>query len=77
MKEQRQSLVGQLRDQMNSDDILHVVIGETATSQETVIEEHVKRHREMADVIRQNLTAQENILQYVIGGGGFVYDFVV
>ena len=63
MKDQRELLVGQLRQQMNSDDILHVMIGETSNTQYTVIEEHIQKHRDMADIIRQNLYAQDNILK--------------
>lgn len=63
MKEQRQLLVIQLRDQMSNANILHAMIGESNNTQDAVIEEHLQRPREMADVIRQNMAAQENILK--------------
>ena len=66
MKSQRQQLIDQLRSQMSNDNILHAMIGETASSQSSVIDEYLQKPREMADTIRQNLTAQDNILKYVL-----------
>lgn len=63
MRDQRETLVVQLRQQMNSDDILHVMIGETTNTQDNVIDEHIQKHRETADLIRQNLSAQDNVLK--------------
>lgn len=66
MKSQRQQLIDQLRSQMSNDNILHAMIGESASSQGSVIDEYLQKPREMADTIRQNLTAQDNILKYVL-----------
>lgn len=66
MKQQRQLLVQKLRDQMKSDDITRELIGEMGSAgggQSTVMEEHLLPHRQVADLIRQNLSAQENILK--------------
>lgn len=56
-------LAKQLRDQINSDDITKALIGHLGSDQETFIEEHMKRHREIADIIWKNLSAQERILE--------------
>lgn len=63
MKEQRHLLLTQLREQISRDDIVHVMIGENTSTQDAVIEEHLEKPREMADIIRQNLMAQDNILK--------------
>ena len=63
MKTQRQQLLDQLRGQMNGDNILHAMIGESSSTQGAVIEEYLQKPKEMADVIRQNLTAQDAILK--------------
>ena len=65
MKQQRALLVTQLRDHMNSDDITRVMIGESPTNQDSVIQDHLQKHRQVADIIRQNLTAQDNVLRLV------------
>lgn len=63
MRQQRAMLMGQLRDQMNSDDITKTLVGHLGgAEQESIIEDHMKRHREIADIIRTNLSAQERIL---------------
>jgi tyrosine-protein phosphatase non-receptor type 23 len=63
MRNQRESLVNQLRQQMKEDDILHMMVGETSDNRDSVIADHLKTHRDLADIIRQNLTAQDNILK--------------
>ena len=68
MKSQRVSLISQLRDQIAGDDITRVIIGELSTNRDAVFDEHLRQHRDVADTIRQNLTAQDNILRYRIGG---------
>ena len=55
-------LVGQLRDQIGTDDITKTLIGHLGSDQEAFIEEHMRRHRELSDLVRQNLSAQERIL---------------
>lgn len=55
-------LVGQLREQINGDDITKTMVGHLGSDKEAFISEHMKRHRELADIIRQNLAAQDNIL---------------
>ena len=62
MRQQRRMLVGQLREQINSDDITKTMVGHLGSDKEVFISEHMKRHREVADIIRQNLSAQDNIL---------------
>ena len=62
MKQQRRMLIGQLREQINADDITKTMVGHLDSDKEAFINEHMKRHRELADIIRQNLAAQENIL---------------
>lgn len=62
MKQQRRMLIGQLREQINSDDITKTMVGHLGSDKEVFISDHMKRHRELADIIRQNLAAQENIL---------------
>ena len=65
MKQQRKQLVVQLREGMRSDDITRELIGEmgAAGSQEAVMEEHLHPHQQAAELVRQNLAAQENILR--------------
>ena len=55
-------LIGQLREQINSGDITKTLIGHLGSDKDVFINEHMKRHRELADIIRQNLAAQDNIL---------------
>ena len=62
MSAQRRMLHGQLRDQMNNDDITKNLVGRLGNEADSFIEEHMKRHRDLADILRQNLVAQENIL---------------
>ena len=62
MKMQRSTLLARLREQIGSDDITKVLIGHLGVDQDTFIDEHMKKHREVVDVIRQNLTAQDKIL---------------
>jgi hypothetical protein len=62
MRQQRAMLVGQLRDQISSDDITKNLVGHLGTEADTFIEEQMKRHRELSEIVRQNLMAQENIL---------------
>lgn len=62
MRQQRRMLIGQLREQINSDDITKTMVGHLGSDKEVFISEHMKRHRELADIIRQNLSAQDNIL---------------
>ena len=65
MHKQRDMLVKQLRDQINSDDITKTLIGHLGADQESFINEHMKRHRDVADIIRMNLAAQERIFEWV------------
>ena len=62
MKQQRMTLMSQLRDQMNKEDITKTLIGHVGKSMDGFIDEHMKKHRECAEVIRLNLAAQERIL---------------
>jgi len=55
-------LLARLREQISSDDITKVLIGHLGVDQDTFIDEHMKKHREIVDVIRQNLAAQDKIL---------------
>ena len=65
MKKQRKALIGQLRDQINRDDITKTLIGHLGSDKEVFISEQMRQHREIADIVRKNLEAQENILGYV------------
>ncbi len=65
MKKQRKALIGQLRDQINRDDITKTLIGHLGSDKEVFIDEQMRQHREIADIVRKNLEAQENILGYV------------
>jgi len=62
MKKQRSMLLARLREQISNDDITKVLIGHLGVDQDTFIDEHMKKHREIVDVIRQNLAAQDKIL---------------
>ena len=55
-------LVEQLRGQINEDDITKNLVGHLGTEADSFIDEQMKKHRELSDIIRQNLSAQENIL---------------
>lgn len=63
MTKQRQMLVSQFREQMSHDDITKNLVGHLGNDQEMFMEDHMKQFKEIANVIRQNLTAQENILK--------------
>ncbi len=65
MKKQRKALIGQLRDQINRDDITKTLIGHLGSDKEVFISEQMRQHREIADIVRKNLEAQEKILGYV------------
>ena len=62
MTKQRQLLVTRFREQMSSDDITKNLVGHLGNDQEVFVEDHMKQFKELATIIRQNLTAQENIL---------------
>ena len=62
MQQQRKMLTCQLRGQISSDDITKNLVGHIGTEADTFIEKQMKKHREVADLIQQNLAAQENIL---------------
>ena len=47
---------------MSSDDITKNLVGHVGVEADSFIEEHMKRHKEVAEIIRQNLAAQDNIL---------------
>ena len=66
MRQQRVTLTQQLRDQIGEDDITRVIIGELSTNRDALFDEYLQKHRAIADIIRQNLSAQDNILRYVI-----------
>ena len=54
--------MGQLREQISSDDITKNLVGHLGTETDSFMEEQMKRHKELSDVVRQNLAAQDNIL---------------
>ena len=62
MTKQRQTLVLRFREQLNHDDITKNLVGHLGNDQEVYMEDHMKHFKELATIIRQNLTAQENIL---------------
>lgn len=55
-------LTMQLREQMDGDDITKLLIGHLGSDMEAFIDEQMKRHRDIADIVQQNLTAQDKIL---------------
>ena len=65
MKKQRSSCLVRLREQISGDDITKTLIGHLGSDQSAFIEEHMKKHRDIVDIIRQNLTAQDKILTWV------------
>ena len=54
--------MGQLRGQIKSDDITKNLVCHLGTDAEGFIEEQMKKHKELADIVRKNLAAQDNIL---------------
>lgn len=62
MQQQRVTLVSQLRQQINSDDITKNLVGHLGTETDSFIDEQMQRHKELSDIVRQNLSAQDNIL---------------
>ncbi len=66
-------LLTQLREQVNNDDITKNLVGHLGSEADTFIEDRMKRHKDVAEIIRQNLTAQENILSWGIGGAEGVW----
>ena len=62
MAKQRQTLVSRFREQLSHDDITKNLVGHLGNDQEVFMEDHMKQFKELATIIRQNLTAQENIL---------------
>ena len=62
MTSQRRMLVAQLRDQMSNDDITKNLVGHIGNEADSFVEDRMKRHRDLAEIVRQNLVAQENIL---------------
>lgn len=63
MTKQRQMLVSRFREQMSHDDITKNLVGHLGNDQEMFMEDHMRQFKEIANVIRQNLAAQENILK--------------
>lgn len=63
MTKQRQMLVSRFREQMSHDDITKNLVSHLGNDQEMFMEDHMRQFKEIANVIRQNLTAQENILK--------------
>ena len=62
MTRQRQTLVARFRQEMSGDDITRHLVGHLGSDQEVFLEEHMRQFKEVATTIRQNLTAQDNIL---------------
>lgn len=48
---------------MSHDDITKNLVGHLGNDQEVFMEDHMKQFKELATIIRQNLTAQDNILR--------------
>lgn len=65
MKMQRSSFLARLREQISGDDITKSLIGHLGSDQSAFIEEHMKKHCDVVDIIRQNLAAQDKILTWV------------
>eukprot|EP00795_Rhopilema_esculentum_P013497 gene13497-4376_t len=62
MKNQRATVEKQFRDQLNKDDITSLLVIKEDGNQENFFKDQLKKHDEMVAIIRQNLSAQDNIL---------------
>ncbi|XP_076808159.1 tyrosine-protein phosphatase non-receptor type 23-like isoform X2 [Clavelina lepadiformis] len=65
MEQQRQTLVAQLRSQLEEDDVTSSLMTKPGVDSEDLFQEELKKHDTLVGYIRQNLTAQENILTAV------------
>ncbi|XP_053386604.1 tyrosine-protein phosphatase non-receptor type 23-like [Mercenaria mercenaria] len=63
MKTQRQTLEEQLRKEVLEDDITGVLCKQESINREVLFSEQLKKHDKTSGLIRQNLTAQNNILR--------------
>ncbi|XP_015793456.1 tyrosine-protein phosphatase non-receptor type 23-like [Tetranychus urticae] len=62
MKNQRASLEKQLREEVQSDDVLKHVIAHSKDELETIFEKELAKYDKTVSLLEQNLAAQENIL---------------
>ena len=65
MTRQRHNLVSQFREQMTRDDITKNLVGHLDSDKDSFMEDRMRQFKELASVIRHNLSAQENILTWV------------
>ncbi|CAF0735791.1 unnamed protein product [Adineta steineri] len=63
MKKQREILLNDLRKKLDSDDITKLVLMRRQENHKTLFITQIKKHEELINTIKQNCTAQENILQ--------------
>ncbi|KAI8775935.1 tyrosine-protein phosphatase non-receptor type 23 isoform X3 [Biomphalaria glabrata] len=65
MREQRKALVDQFREKIHNDDITNVLVTQDITDKASVFREQLKKHDQVVTYIRQNLSAQDNILRHL------------
>ncbi|KAH9498601.1 Tyrosine-protein phosphatase non-receptor type 23 [Bulinus truncatus] len=65
MKDQRKLLVDQFREKIHNDDITNVLVTQEVTDKDAVFKEQLKKHDQIVTYIRQNLSAQDNILRFL------------
>ncbi|CAF1202317.1 unnamed protein product, partial [Didymodactylos carnosus] len=63
MRKQREQLMNDFRKRIQDDDITTLVIMHRQDSHKNLFMEQLKKHEELVNIIKQNCTAQANILQ--------------
>ncbi|CAF1153019.1 unnamed protein product [Adineta ricciae] len=63
MKKQRETLVQDLRKKIEVDDITKLVLMRRQENHKSLFSDQLKKHEELINIIKQNCTAQDNILQ--------------
>ncbi|CAF3354792.1 unnamed protein product [Rotaria socialis] len=63
MKKQRETLLNDIRKNIHEDDITKLVLMQRQENHKGLFTEQVKKHEELVNIIKQNCTAQDNILQ--------------
>ncbi|KAI5640662.1 BRO1-like domain-containing protein [Phthorimaea operculella] len=62
MQTQRDMLINQLREAINSDDITSQLLARSSEPREEIFKEELEKHTPKVKIIEQNLAAQENII---------------
>lgn len=64
MKNQRETLISDFRKKIQDDDITKLVLMQRQeNNHKNLFSDQVKKHEELINIIKQNCTAQDNILQ--------------